>query len=155
MATCHSLHEIDGTLVGDPLDVKMFEFTAWVFEEHGRKPSATEIEELDNISSSVARPPAGLGYGISEPTAATPVSFMSSQHPLVLMCHKTLPVELRILRTFEFVSQLRRASVVVKHTNKEHGTVYMKGAPECMRDICNSKSCMPHNSGTVSCQGLV
>lgn len=30
MATCHSLTVIDGTLTGDPLDLKMFEATDWV-----------------------------------------------------------------------------------------------------------------------------
>ena len=30
MATCHSLTVIDGTLTGDPLDLKMFEATNWV-----------------------------------------------------------------------------------------------------------------------------
>src|SRR5262249_27982424 len=32
MATCHSLRVIDDELVGDPLDVKMFDFTGWRFE---------------------------------------------------------------------------------------------------------------------------
>ena len=30
MATCHSLKSIHGQLVGDPMDLKMFEFTHWV-----------------------------------------------------------------------------------------------------------------------------
>lgn len=33
MASCHSLRLIDDSLVGDPLDVKMFEFTKWNFSE--------------------------------------------------------------------------------------------------------------------------
>lgn len=33
MASCHSLRLIDDELVGDPLDVKMFEFTKWNFVE--------------------------------------------------------------------------------------------------------------------------
>lgn len=36
MSSCHSLRLIDDALVGDPLDVKMFEFTEWHFlEEFG------------------------------------------------------------------------------------------------------------------------
>lgn len=36
MSSCHSLRLIDDALVGDPLDVKMFEFTGWNFlEEFG------------------------------------------------------------------------------------------------------------------------
>lgn len=33
MASCHSLRLIDDELVGDPLDVKMFDFTKWNFAE--------------------------------------------------------------------------------------------------------------------------
>ena len=33
MATCHSLKVVDGEVVGDPLDAKMFEFTGWTLEE--------------------------------------------------------------------------------------------------------------------------
>lgn len=33
MASCHSLRLIDDKLVGDPLDVKMFDFTKWNFTE--------------------------------------------------------------------------------------------------------------------------
>ena len=33
MATCHSLRVVDGEIVGYRLDVKMFEFTGWSFEE--------------------------------------------------------------------------------------------------------------------------
>lgn len=33
LATCHSLKMVDGQIIGDPLDVKMFEFTRWTLEE--------------------------------------------------------------------------------------------------------------------------
>lgn len=33
MATCHSLKLVNGEVVGDPLDAKMFEFTDWTLEE--------------------------------------------------------------------------------------------------------------------------
>lgn len=33
MSSCHSLRTIDDALVGDPLDIKMFEFTGWHFAE--------------------------------------------------------------------------------------------------------------------------
>ena len=31
LSCCHSIREIDGKLIGDPMDLKMFEFTNWVF----------------------------------------------------------------------------------------------------------------------------
>ncbi|XP_012635697.2 putative cation-transporting ATPase 13A5 [Microcebus murinus] len=38
MASCHSLILLDGTVQGDPLDLKMFEGTAWKMEGHGVDP---------------------------------------------------------------------------------------------------------------------
>lgn len=64
MATCHSLHQVEGELVGDPLDLKMFEFTGWSFEESGQVINAMQDEELGDIPSAVARPPAGLEFDI-------------------------------------------------------------------------------------------
>jgi cation-transporting P-type ATPase 13A2 len=33
LATCHQLKVVDSEVVGDPLDVKMFQFTKWLIEE--------------------------------------------------------------------------------------------------------------------------
>lgn len=62
MATCHSLRSIDGELVGDPLDVKMFEFTNWTFEEGSQGNADQEEDEQGGLSPSVARPPATTLY---------------------------------------------------------------------------------------------
>lgn len=36
LTTCHSLRNIDNELLGDPLDVKMFEFTRWNYKEDSK-----------------------------------------------------------------------------------------------------------------------
>lgn len=46
-----------------------------------------------------------------------------------------------MIRTFEFVSSLRRMSVVVKRLKSTSMEIYVKGAPEVMGDICASDSC--------------
>ena len=66
MATCHSLRDIDGELIGDPLDVKMFEFTGWSFEELAQKTNITDDEGIQNSPSAIARPPPGMEYGIDD-----------------------------------------------------------------------------------------
>jgi len=33
MATCHDLTRVDDLLIGDPLDIKMFNSTNWFLEE--------------------------------------------------------------------------------------------------------------------------
>jgi cation-transporting ATPase 13A3/4/5 len=59
MATCHSLRSVDGELMGDPLDIKMFEFTAWSFEEGRQATGELDDEEQGSLAPSVARPPSG------------------------------------------------------------------------------------------------
>ncbi|KAF2750201.1 P-type ATPase-like protein [Sporormia fimetaria CBS 119925] len=124
MATCHSLRVIDDELVGDPLDVKMFNFTGWNFQE-GEHNGGTEDPDADQkLSPSVARPPPGREYDIDD-----------SEHDT-----NRKPIELGVLKSFEFVSQLRRASVIVRQFGSKNGQVFVKGAPECMKDICRADS---------------
>lgn len=54
---------------------------------------------------------------------------------------QNIAIRLSILRGFEFVSQLRRASVLVSQAGDKDVNVYVKGAPECMKDICRAESC--------------
>ena len=72
MATCHSLRVVEDELLGDPLDVKMFEFTGWSFEEFAQKANVVDQEDDPNNPSSIARPPPVLEYSIDEvPQSAT------------------------------------------------------------------------------------
>ncbi|KAL3425620.1 p-type ATPase [Phlyctema vagabunda] len=124
MATCHSLRVVDGELVGDPLDLKMFEFTGWTFEEGEQRGGDAEDEEQGGLSPSIARPPPGMEYDLDDNVTSQTNS----------------PIELGVLKSFEFVSQLRRASVIVRNFGSHGGDVYVKGAPECMKDICTAES---------------
>ncbi|RYC55597.1 hypothetical protein CHU98_g10610 [Xylaria longipes] len=125
MATCHSLRSVDGELVGDPLDLKMFEFTGWLFEEGVQGGGDQEDDEHGGLSPSIARPPPAPLYDTDEYANVNGTN---------------APLELGVLRSFEFVSQLRRASVIVRGFGQQQGDIYVKGAPECMRDICRPES---------------
>lgn len=125
MATCHSLRSVDGELVGDPLDLKMFEFTGWLFEEGTQGGGDQEDDEPSGLSPSIARPPPAPLYDTDEYANVNGTN---------------TPLELGVLRSFEFVSQLRRASVIVRGFGQQRGDIYVKGAPECMRDICRPES---------------
>jgi cation-transporting ATPase 13A2 len=46
-----------------------------------------------------------------------------------------------VLKSYEFVSQLRRSSVIVRNFGSPGCDIYVKGAPECMKDICSAESC--------------
>ncbi|KAF2005497.1 hypothetical protein P154DRAFT_616294 [Amniculicola lignicola CBS 123094] len=124
MATCHSLRMIDDELVGDPLDVKMFNFTGWSYEEGEQRSGGAEDDFDTKLSPSVARPPPGREYDIDNLDNDAAAK----------------PVELGVLKQFEFVSQLRRASVIVRQFGSKSGQIYVKGAPECMKDICKPNS---------------
>ena len=50
-------------------------------------------------------------------------------------------LELGVIRTFDFVSALRRMSVIVKRLRSSSMEIYVKGAPEVMEDICDKDSC--------------
>lgn len=125
MATCHSLRSVDGELVGDPLDLKMFEFTGWSFEEGQQGGGEQEDEEQGGLSPSVARPPPLPLYDTDQLGSAQ---------------GRNSSVELGVLKSFEFVSNLRRASVIVRAFGQQSVDIYVKGAPECMREICRADS---------------
>ncbi len=65
MATCHSLRVVDDELVGDPLDLKMFDYTGWSFEEGQQKNDTQDDDGDSRLSPSVARPPPGMEFEIS------------------------------------------------------------------------------------------
>ena len=58
MATCHSLTLINGQLLGDPLDVKMFNSTRWVSPSH--YPSSFALFLLPRPWKSREKTPRGL-----------------------------------------------------------------------------------------------
>ncbi|KAF8633276.1 hypothetical protein AX17_004451 [Amanita inopinata Kibby_2008] len=131
MATCHSLKMVGGAVIGDPLDVKMFEFTKWNLEEGrvtgtGAIKSKGMIVEQAALVQTVVRPP-GTGQFKLEDALKS-----ATKHAYFL--------ELGVIRMFEFVSSLRRMSVVVKRLKSSSMEIYVKGAPEVMFDICDRDS---------------
>ncbi|KAG0347027.1 hypothetical protein BG004_000252 [Podila humilis] len=132
MATCHSIKSLNGDLIGDPLDLKMFDFTQWVLEEGGMGARTSGVSEtvhnrskgnLGGIVSTVVRPPGGKLFNLAD-----------------IIDGKNSFLELGISRCFEFVSSLRRMSVIVKRLNSPGMDIYVKGAPEAMVDICRNET---------------
>ncbi|CAJ0955301.1 unnamed protein product, partial [Mesorhabditis belari] len=113
IATCHSLTRIGGKLLGDPIDLLLFESTAWEFHEPtSPEISAKEISEndlYDLVQPSVMRPPVGETG------------------------------DLAIIRQFTFTSELQRQSVLVASPSDETGKqmiLYSKGSPEMIMSLC-------------------
>ena len=63
LATCHALKIIDGEAIGDPLDIKMFEYTRWTLDEGQSRPvtvkgvTNTNTERPQALIQTVVRPP--------------------------------------------------------------------------------------------------
>lgn len=60
MTTCHSLKIVDGELLGDPLDLKMFEFTRWELEESGGA-SSLDLKHRSELAVLQAKKSAKVG----------------------------------------------------------------------------------------------
>jgi cation-transporting P-type ATPase 13A2 len=105
----------------------MFEFTGW------------HLEELEHDLS-----PLSLNGG------STPIAPSVALRPIMYSNdgEESTPVEIVILKQFEFVSDLRRMSVLVqrkvleksKFTGSDGIEVFVKGAPEVMQSICIPES---------------
>ncbi|KAF9066168.1 Ca-transporting ATPase [Rhodocollybia butyracea] len=136
LATCHSLKMVDGDVVGDPLDVKMFEFTKWTLEEGtvGRtgviKAKSGATVEQTALVQTVVRPPGSAQFKLEDALKGNAKVSSTRAHFL----------ELGVIRMYEFVSSLRRMSVVVKRLKSSSMEIYVKGAPEVMADICEQDS---------------
>ncbi|GAA5929875.1 putative acid anhydride hydrolase [Sporobolomyces koalae] len=144
LATCHALKVVNGEVIGDPLDLRMFDFTGWTLEEGkegiGRPSTDKKKPTVSGTSSSkvperaatlvqtVVRPPGGESFKLEDALKA------GTKHAHFL--------ELGVLRSFDFVSSLRRMSVLVKKLKSNSVEAYVKGAPEVMVDICD-KSTLP------------
>ncbi|KDQ53585.1 hypothetical protein JAAARDRAFT_137089 [Jaapia argillacea MUCL 33604] len=132
LATCHSLKMVDGEVIGDPLDVKMFTFTKWTLEEgqvagQGKiKGRVGEESRPAALVQTVVRPPGSAQFRLEDALKG------GAKHAHFL--------ELGVIRTFEFVSALRRMSVIVKRLRSNSMEIYVKGAPEVMAGICEKDS---------------
>ncbi|RGB37802.1 hypothetical protein C1646_733303 [Rhizophagus diaphanus] len=139
MTTCHSLKLVNDELIGDPLDLKMFEFTKWLLEESGQsssRPSSGAKISSSALTSSAQPATSAIRSGSIVPTVVRPPGSEQFNLSDLLNNENTSYLELGIIRTFEFVSSLRRMSVLVKRLRSPTMEVYVKGAPEVMREIC-------------------
>jgi cation-transporting ATPase 13A2 len=79
LATCHALKIVDGEVIGDPLDLRMFEFTNWTLEEGKegtsrpsmdgtpKKVTTTKIpERAATLVQTVVRPPGGESFKLED-----------------------------------------------------------------------------------------
>ncbi|XP_043329287.1 probable cation-transporting ATPase 13A5 isoform X1 [Cervus canadensis] len=115
MASCHSLILLDGTIQGDPLDLKMFEGTSW--------------QIIEDCNADYCK------RGISDSNVIIKPGPKASQSPVEAII---------VLRQFPFSSSLQRMSVVAQLVGEDQFHVYMKGAPEMLAQFCRPET-VPKN----------
>jgi cation-transporting ATPase 13A3/4/5 len=125
LAACHALKLIDGEVLGDPLDIKMFEYTQWILDEGQSRPvkGGGGAERTQTLVQMVVRPPGSERWRMEDAHGAGGRN-----------------LELGVIRSFDFVSALRRMTVIVKRLKSSSMEIYCKGAPEAMPDICDPAS---------------
>jgi len=63
MVTCHSITILNGRMMGDPLDLKMFESTGWELEDSNNIP---DTEKYGILYPTILRQPRGGLSGMAE-----------------------------------------------------------------------------------------
>eukprot|EP01112_Ceratiomyxa_fruticulosa_P010807 TRINITY_DN2870_c0_g1_i1.p1 TRINITY_DN2870_c0_g1~~TRINITY_DN2870_c0_g1_i1.p1 ORF type:complete len:1135 (-),score=190.03 TRINITY_DN2870_c0_g1_i1:110-3514(-) len=107
LASCHGLSVLRGDLIGEPLEIKMFEATHWkLADNHEDHPHHGDHLHDSQEVTTVVYPP-DKRYALT------------------------------ILKRFQFSSQLQRMSVIVHNSSLKCIEVYVKGAPEIVAQLCN------------------
>ena len=127
LACCHSITRVNGKLLGDPIDVKMFESTGWTLNEN----------EGDELISKYVRP--SQEKSLQEKLASEDVDEEKE-----INSH----YEIGIVKCFDFSSQLQRMSVITKNSNDKYFKVFVKGSPEKIKELCKPES-IPDNFGDI------
>ncbi|WVQ65814.1 uncharacterized protein L199_003992 [Kwoniella botswanensis] len=134
LATCHALKLIDGEVIGDPLDIKMFEYTGWTLDEGQSRPIPNKATSTSASGSGSGTKPQSLIQTVVRPPGTDRWKMEDALKAGSKHAHF---LELGVIRTYDFVSALRRMSVIVKRLKSNSMEVYVKGAPEVMPDICD------------------
>jgi len=131
LASCHCATYVNGKIIGDPVDVKMFESSGWTLHEN----SAEQEEKTShNMISTFVRPG-------QEEDLQTKIQRIKEKQlgpneideiDRVMEDH----YELGIIRRFDFVPKLQRMSVITKNVNENFYKVFCKGSPEKLKELC-------------------
>ena len=119
-------------MIGDPIDVKMFESTSWLLNEC----------EGDDLISTYVRPS-------EEKDLEQKLEDMNEDNneideESIINSH----YEIGIVKCFDFSSQLQRMSVIAKNSNDKYFKVFTKGSPEKIVKLCKAES-IPKNFNDV------
>ena len=133
LACCHCLTYVKENLVGDPIDVKMFESTGWIKKEN------IDIGDGKNIN------PLVLDFIRPKCEEDLVVPF---QDNYIVEENLRNRYEIAIVKRFDFSSKLQRMTTIGKNLNENFFKVFSKGSPEKIRELCD-QSTIPENFDEV------
>lgn len=153
MAACHTIASVHGNLRGDPIDLKMFGLTGWELKDEQmvsdqqpqdgsvlvtvRPPGhdvAKYIEDFRKQSSGIRTAPVN---GSDQPTDTDGESSDG-------LGEVELPLELGIIRNFEFSSALQRQSVIARRPGSSNAFAFVKGSCEKVSELCLPETLPPN-----------
>eukprot|EP01022_Parablepharisma_sp_SALTPOND_P025544 TRINITY_DN598_c0_g1_i1.p2 TRINITY_DN598_c0_g1~~TRINITY_DN598_c0_g1_i1.p2 ORF type:complete len:979 (+),score=86.34 TRINITY_DN598_c0_g1_i1:10743-13679(+) len=113
LASCHSITRVEGKLIGDPLDIEMFNNTGWILDE----------------------PEAGDDFGEMISAFVMPNERQRNYDWTKDSEDSLKPYQLGIIRRFDFTSKLQRMSVIVQNLRDSKYRLFTKGSPEKILEL--------------------
>lgn len=135
MASCHSITYINTELVGDPLEIKMFENTDWILDE--TNTVSNSLINMGDLVLAYVRPKVDAGYQTKKILNSYEDS---AEEDADIDIYSTKKYELAIVKRFDFESKLQRMSVVIKNNIDSTFRAYVKGSPEKVAELCMPES---------------
>ena len=129
LACCHCLTYVKEKLIGDPIDVRMFESVGWIMKENSNVGGENNVNPLI------------LDYIRPQSEEDIIVAFNDDNNvPQNLKSR----YEIGIVKRFDFSSKLQRMTIIGKNLNENHYKAYCKGSPEKIKELSNP-STIPAN----------
>ena len=131
LATCHCATYVNDKIIGDPVDVKMFESSGWTLHE-------TNVEEEEKTSSNMISTFVRPGQEEDLQSKVQKIKDQQLGQKEIDEIDKVMEehYELGIIRRFDFVPKLQRMSVITKNVNENFYKIFCKGSPEKLKELC-------------------
>ena len=130
LACCQGATKVKGNLIGDPIDVEMFQSTGWELTEDPNDP-----DNYDPNIFTFVRPKEELSL-----TEKIKNKDNKEENDNIMKNH----YELGIIKRFDFESKLQRMSTITKHLSEDNFICFCKGSPEKISELCQKKT-IPDN----------
>ena len=136
LACCHCLTYVKEKLVGDPIDVKMFEALDWIMKEN------------DSSNGEQNNDPLVLNYIRPKTEEDIEIRLQNVQGNENIKDKLKERYEIGIVKRFDFSSKLQRMTTISKNINEDYFKAFCKGSPEKLRDLCKPET-IPLNFDTI------